>query len=108
MAKKSTRNVRPQEVKAGPDPNAGKATGAGKSLGSIVGCACLLAFIVFDQLWLAIACCALAFAVLYAMQVFLEKSVSWSESPYLYVTLLVGALAFVEYQFGLISRIFNL
>ena len=104
MAKKSNRNVKPQKVSTAPDPYA-KSSG---NLGKMMGAVCLLAFICFEQLWIATLVCALAFGVLYVIQVFVEKSRTMFTSMYLYAAIGTAALAYVEYQYQFISNLLGL
>ena len=107
MAKKAKRSAPVQNVSVGADPYA-KNNSYGRNLGKILGCVCLLVFIMFDQLWIGTLACALAFAVIFAMQVFMEKSSSWFATPYFYATLACLALAYAEYSFGFLSNLLKL
>ncbi len=104
MAKKSNRNVKPQQVSTAPDPYARKSS----SLGKMMGAVCLLAFICFEELWIGTLVCALAFAVLYVIQVFVEKSKTLITSPYLYAAVATAVIALLERQNHFISRLLGL
>ena len=104
MAKKAKRPAPVQEVSPGANPYEGNKI-SGRRLGMIMGSICLLVFIWFEQMWIGILSCAVAFLVLYVMQVFFEKSRSWYGSIYLYATIAALALTYVEFSTGVISRI---
>ena len=107
MAKKVKRPAPVAEVSPGANPY-DKSAASGNRLGMIMGSFCLLMFICFEQLWIGIIGCALAFAVLYVIQVFFEKSRNWWQSPYLYGTIGILAMAYLEYSTGMISNLLNL
>jgi hypothetical protein len=104
MAKKAKRSAPVQEVSPGANPYDNRGI-SGRRLGMIMGSICLLVFIYFEQLWIGTLSCALAFLVLYVMQVFFEKSKAWYESIYLYATILALALAYGEFSTGFISNL---
>ena len=103
MAKKS-KSVRPvSDGKPGANPYQKNRTG--QNIGKVLGAACLLAFIIFDQLWIGILTCTLVFSALYIIQVFFEKSKSWYSSMFLYAALATALLAYLEYSSGVITRL---
>ena len=105
MAKQTTRNNKGKQAVT---PGAQKQSSSGRNLGKVIGAMCLLVFIMAEQLWIATAACALAFAVLFVMQVFMEKSVSWYASGYLYATAACAVLAYLEFSSQFISRLLDL
>ena len=80
----------------------------GRKSGTILGVVCLLAFVVIEQLWIAIAVSALVLGALYFLQVFGEKSATWYGSGYLYATIACAVLAYLEYSQQIITNIINL
>ena len=105
MAKKRTNSTqrKPEAAK----PGAKKTNSAGRSIGKVIGCVALLAFVMVEDLWMGIGIFALVFAALYVMQVFFEKSASWFSSGYLYATLGCSALAWAEHQYQIITRLIS-
>lgn len=102
--KKSTGTQRKPETAK---PGTQKTNSAGRSMGKVIGCVALLAFVLVDDLWMGIGIFALVFAALYVLQVFFEKSASWFASGYLYATLGCAALAVAEYQYQIVSRLIS-
>lgn len=107
MAKKSKRSTNNQS-KASHTPGSENTSGIGRSMGKVIGCVALLAFVLMDELWMGIGVFTLVFAALYGIQVFAEKSKSWYSSLYLYTTLACGALAYAEYRYQVISNLLRL
>ena len=107
MAKKSNRNQPVREVPAGPNPNQ-KNNSTARSLGKALGAACLVVFIVFEEFWISLLACGICLAVIYAIQVFHDKTAKWYESFYLYATLIVLALTYAEYSNGLLTNLMTL
>ena len=107
MAKKSKRVQPVQNVGVGADPYQ-KNNSFGRNLGKMMGAVCLLAFICFDQLWIATSVCALAFAVLFVIQVFVEKSRTVFASLYLYAAIGTALLAFAEFRYQVITNLLGL
>ena len=107
MAKK--RNSSKASYKAPVSTSAGsKPQREGRKSGTILGVICLLAFVVIEQLWIAIAVSALVLGALYFLQVFGEKSASWYGSGYLYATIACAVLAYLEYSQQVITNLINL
>ena len=106
MAKKAKRPAPAVEVTPGANPYAGSSIG--KRLGTVLGSIVLILFIVTDELWIGTLACALGFAVIYAMQVFVEKSKSWYGSIYLYAAILSAVLAWAEYTNGFVSNLMKI
>ena len=46
----------------------------GKRLGNWLGCACLLVFAIFEELWIGMFACAIGFALICGIQVFHDKT----------------------------------
>ena len=104
MAKKVNHSAAVHNVAPGADPYA-KNKAIGRRIGNMLGCACLLVFIVFDELWIGTLACALGFAVIFGIQVFYDRSVKWYASPNLYAALGCIALAYVEYAYNFLSNL---
>lgn len=79
-----------------------------RNFSGFIGCVVLLAFIFFEELWIGTAVCACGFLVFFVLQVFVDKSHSWYTSPYLYFSLIVAVLAYLEYAQSLISNLLGL
>ena len=107
MAKQVKRPAPVVEVKPGADPNGGNIL-LSRKMGNILGCVCLLMFILFEQLWIGTLAFGIGFTVIFALQVFIEKSKSWYTSWNLYAALACYGLAYLEYAYGLISNLMNL
>lgn len=107
MAKKSNRNQPVREVPAGPSPNQ-KNNSTARNLGKALGAACLIVFILFDEFWISLVACGLCLGVIYAIQVFHDKTVKWYASFYLYATLAVLGLAYAEYSSGFLTNLMTL
>ena len=96
MAKKAKRQTYTPDVTPGADPNGGNAL-LSRRMGNIMGCACLLVFILFKELWIGMLAFGIGFALIYGLEVLIEKSRRWYTSPNLYLSLGSLALAYVEY-----------
>lgn len=106
MAKQVKRPAPVVEVKPGADPNGGNML-LSRKMGNILGCVCLLMFILFKELWIGTLAFGIGFTAIFVLQVFLEKSKSWYTSWNLYAALVCYALAYMEYAYGLISNLMN-
>ncbi len=104
MAKQVKRPAPDMDMAPGADPKAKYAL-LSHRMGSIMGCCCLLMFIVFEELWIGTLAFALGFAVIFCIEVFYEKSKVWYASYNLYLTALCLALAYLEYVFGILSNL---
>ena len=80
----------------------------GKRLGNLLGCACLLIFVMFDELWIGMLACGFSLAIIYGIQVFHDKTAKWYTSPYLYFTLVTLALAYAEYAYQLLTNLMTI
>ena len=80
----------------------------GKRLGNMLGCACLLVFVLFDELWIGMLACAFSLAIIYGIQVFHDKAAKWYSSPYLYFTLVTLALTYGEYAYQLLTNLMTI
>jgi len=107
MAKKPTQTRPAQKHNPGANPYQNN-NSVGNNLGKMIGAVCLLVFIIFEQLWIGTLACALAFAVLYVMQVFVERSKTPFTSMYLYATAATALLAYLEYRYQIISNLLGL
>ena len=103
MAKKVNRSKPVVEVSPGASPY-DKPNAGGKRMGTILGSICLILFIITDELWIGTLACALGFATIFVMQVFLEKSKAWYASFYLYACIGSFVLAWAEYTYGFVSQ----
>ena len=107
MAKKVNRSPQTANVAPGADPNSGNPM-LGRRMGTVLGCACLVVFILFEELWIGTLACALGFAIIFGLQVFLEKSKVWYTSMNLYAAIGCLILAYLEYSSGLISNLMKI
>ena len=105
MAKKAKRPTQTKTTATNTQP---VASSAGRRMGNLLGGVCLLVYIVCKELWIGTLAFGLGFAVIWGLQVFLEKSHKWYTSPYFYSTLLTLALAWGEWQYAIISNLLNL
>ena len=103
MAKKASRTAPVQSTNPYENKNS-----VGKRMGNLMGCACLLIFIIFDELWLGMFACAIGFAIIYGIQVFHDKAAKWYSSPYLYICLATLVLAYAEYAYQLLTNFMTL
>lgn len=106
MAKKVNRPAAAQNVSPGKNPYANSQK-SGRRMGNLIGALCLLSFIVFDELWIGILITALAFGILFAIQVH-DKVVKWYASPFLYAVAVTLVMAYVEYAYQLFSNLIDL
>ena len=104
MAKKANRTQPAVDVKPGADPNGGSLL-LSRKMGSIMGCACLLVFILFKELWIGMLAFGIGFAIIWGLEVLVEKTKLWYASSNLYLSLVSLALAYAEYAHGLISNL---
>ncbi len=102
MAKKAKRPVTPVEVTPGQDPQ-GQNPLLSRRMGTVLGCACLVVFILFEELWIGMLACALGFGIIFGLQVFYDKAKAWYASMNLYAAIICLVLAYLEYSSGLIS-----
>lgn len=107
MAKKVNRSVPAQNMAPGADPHT-KSNSSGRLVGNMLGCACLIVFIIFDELWMGTLACALGFAIIFGIQVFHDSSVKWYASPNLYASLGCFVLAYVEYAYSFLSNLMKI
>ena len=107
MAKKAKRPQPVADVSPGANPYENTKS-TGRQLGNVLGCACLLMFILFDELWLGTLACAIAFGIIWGIQVFYDKVTKWNTSPYLYAMVLTLILAYLEYAYNIISNLLDL
>lgn len=107
MAKKAKRPAPVVNVAPGPDPNGGSVL-LSRRMGTILGCACLLVFILFDELWLGTLAFGVGFSIIFALEIFHEKSRVWYKSFNFYAALISYALAYGEYVYGLLSRLMDI
>ena len=107
MAKKANRPQNVTNVAPGADPNAGNAL-LSRRMGSILGCACLLVFIIFDELWLGTLAFAVGFTIIFALEVFYEKSRSLLRSFNFYGAVVCYLLAYLEYAYGFMTNVMKI
>ena len=104
MAKKAKRPAPVVDVPAGANPHGGNAL-LSRKMGNILGCACLLVFIIFEELWIGSLSFAIGFTIIFGLEVFYEKSKTWYSSVNLYAALFCFALTYAEYAYGIVSNI---
>lgn len=107
MAKKAKRPVPVAEVTPGADPNGGNVL-LSRRMGTVLGCACMLMFILFDQLWIGTLAFGIGFAIIFGLQVLVEKSKAWYQSWNLYASMICLVLAYLEYTNGFLSNLMTL
>ena len=107
MAKKAKRQEPTVEVTPGADPY-GKSPYLSRRMGTVLGCACMIVFIIFDELWIGTLACALGFSIIFGLQVIHEKSKVWYQSLNLYAAILCFVMAYLEYSSGFVSNIMKL
>jgi len=107
MAKKAKRPQPVADVTPGADPHAGNPL-LSRRMGTVLGCACMIVFIVFEELWIGTLACALGFAIIFGLQVFYDRTKAWYTSWNLYASVICIVLAYLEYSGGLISNIMKL
>ena len=106
MAKKAKYPAPAQNTPAGANPYA-PAKSVGRRLGNLLGGVCLLVYVIFEELWIGTLAFGVGFAVIWALQVFQEKTHKWFASPYLYASILTLGLAYGEWQYHFISNLLN-
>ena len=106
MAKKAKRQTYTPDVTPGADPNGGNAL-LSRRMGNIMGCACLLVFIMFKELWIGMLAFGIGFAIIYGLEVLVEKSGKWYTSSNLYLSLGSLALAYAEYAYQLLTNLMS-
>jgi hypothetical protein len=107
MAKKAKRPAPVKEMSPGKNPYE-KSGNKGRRLGNLLGCACLLVFAVSEQFWIGLAACALCLGIIFGITVFHDKTSKWFASPFLYAMLGTIVLAYVEYEYQLLTNIMTL
>jgi hypothetical protein len=107
MAKKAKHPAPVQEVSPGKNPYE-KSGNVGRRLGNLLGCACLLVFAVFEELWIGMAACTLCLGIIFGITVFHDKTAKWYTSPFLYAMLATAVLAYVEYAYQLLTNFMTL
>ena len=104
MAKKAKRPQPIEDIKPGANPHGDNNTLLSRRMGSIMGCACLLVFILFKELWIGMLAFGIGFAIIYGLEVVLERSKKWYASSNLYLSLGCLAAAYFEFTSGLLSN----
>ncbi len=107
MAKKAKLPEPVVEVTPGQDPNGGNLL-LSKRMGNALGCAALIVFIIFGELWIGTLACAVGFCIIFGLEVFYEKSRAWYKSINFYCAILCAVLAYVEYASGFLSNLFKI
>jgi hypothetical protein len=103
MAKKANRPQPVVDVTPGADPHIGNPM-LSRRMGTVLGCACMVVFILFKELWIGTLACALGFAIIFGLQLIYDKSKPWYTSWNLYAAGICLVLAYLEYSSGLISE----
>ena len=106
MAKKAKRPAPVADVTPGASPYADNSL-LSRKMGTIMGCACLMVFILFKELWIGMLAFGIGFAVIFGLEVVYEKSKAWYASVNLYASLGSFALAYAEYAYGFLSNLMN-
>ena len=86
------------------DPSGGNVL-LSRRMGTVLGCACLLICILFDQLWMGTLAFGIGFAIIFGLLVFYEKSKVWYQSIYLYASLDCLILPYLEYTYNFLSNL---
>ena len=107
MAKKANRPSAPVDVTPGANPHADNSL-LSRKLGNVMGAACLLVFILFKELWLGMLAFGIGFAVIFVLEVMVEKTKQWYASWNLYLSVGSLALAYAEYSYGFISGLMKM
>ena len=107
MAKKANRSVYVPDAAPGADPNGGNVL-LSRKMGTILGCACLLMFIIFDELWIGTLAFGIGFLIIFGIQVVYEKSKAWYASANLYASIACFVLAYVEFYYGFLTELMRL
>jgi len=107
MAKKARKQEPVVEVNPGTDPY-GQSPYLSRRMGTVLGCACLIVFIIFEELWIGTLACALGFSIIFGLQVIHDKSKVWYQSLNLYAAIVCYVLAYLEYSSGFVSNIMKI
>lgn len=104
MAKKAKRPTPSVDVTPGANPYAENSL-LSRKMGSIMGCACLIVFILFKELWIGMLAFGIGFAIIYGLEVLVEKTKKWYASSNLYLSLACLILTYAEYTNGFITNL---
>lgn len=104
MAKKAKRPAPAADVTPGVNPYADNSV-LSRKLGSLMGCACLIVFILFKELWIGMLAFGIGFAIIFGIEVLVEKSKNWYASSNLYLSVICLVLTYAEYTSGFISNL---
>ena len=104
MAKKVKRPTPAADVTPGANPYADNSL-LSRKMGTIMGCACLMVFILFKELWIGMLAFGIGFAIIYGLEVLVEKTRAWYSSSNLYLSVACLVLAYLERNSGFISNL---
>ena len=104
MAKKAKRPAPVADVTPGASPYADNSL-LSRKMGTIMGCACLMVFILFKELWIGMLAFGIGFAIIYGLEVLVEKTKAWYASSNLYLSIACLVLTYAEYTNGFISNL---
>ena len=107
MAKKRSTPRPVQDVAPGANPYSDNSL-LSRRMGSIMGCACLLVFIMFKELWIGMLAFGIGFAIIYGLEVLVEKTKAWYASSNLYLSIACLVLTYAEYTNGFISNLMKI
>ena len=107
MAKKVNRTTYTPEMAPGADPNGGNVL-LSRKMCNIMGCICLLVFILFKELWIGMLAFGIGFAIIYGLEVLVEKTKAWYASSNLYLSIACLVLTYAEYTNGFISNLMKI
>lgn len=106
MAKKAKRPSAPVDVTPAANPYAEKSL-LSRRMGSLMGCACLVVFILFQELWIGMLSFGIGFALIFGVEALVEKTKVWYASSNLYLSVICLALAWAEYANGFITNLMS-
>ena len=107
MAKKVNRTAYTPDVTPGADPNGGNVL-LSRRMGTVLGCACLLVFILFENLWIGSLAFGIGFTIIFCLEVFYEKSRNLFRSFNFYGALICYILAYAEYAYGFMTNLMKI
>ena len=107
MAKKINRAQPAADMAPGKDPHGGNPMLSSR-MGTVLGCACLVVFILFKELWIGMLACGLGFGIIFGLQLYYDRSRAWYTSWNLYAAFGCLILAYLEYASGLLSNLMKI
>ena len=107
MAKKAKLPSTPVEVTPAPDPQSQNPL-LSRRMGTVLGCACMVVFILFKELWIGMGACALGFGIIFGLQLHFDKNKAWYTSWNLYGAIICLVLAYLEYTSGFVTNLMTI